>query len=69
MLESSKVAYLSHFKQVSNELLTNTPKKPLKKHVLLSVTHSLNKHSLSTYRVPGCVLDAGDTELWSQSLL
>ena len=21
------------------------------------------------YRVPGCVLDAGDTELWSQSLL
>lgn len=49
--------------------LTNPLKKPLEEHVLLTMTHSLSKHSLSTYHVPGCMSDAGDTEMQSQGLL
>lgn len=45
--------------------LTNPLKKPFEEHVLLTMTHSLNKHSLSTYRVPGCMSDAEDTEMQS----
>lgn len=49
--------------------MINTLEKPLKEHVLLTLTHSLNKHSPNTYHVTGCVLDAGDTEMQSQGLL
>lgn len=49
--------------------LTNTVGKPLNEHVLLTVTHSFDKHSLSTYHVPCCTLDAGNIEMWSQGLL